>query len=146
MRRLIEYGPLASCTLDDIDEELIETLKQQRKKQVSKRGRPFSVASINRELATLRRLLRLAHEWKIIDRVPRVRLPRGERVREFVLSYQQEERYLDMAPQPLRDVAMLILDMGLRPGETAKLERKLRNPFPSSVDRQGLTAIYSLGS
>jgi len=31
------------------------------------------------ELATLRRLLRLAQEWKVLARVPRIRLLRGER-------------------------------------------------------------------
>ena len=56
--------------------------------------RPLSVATINRELATLRRLLRLAQEWKVIDRVPRIRLFRGEKNREFVLSYKQEALYL----------------------------------------------------
>ena len=42
-------------------------------------------ATVNRELATLRRILRLAHEWKEIDRVPRIRLLGGERIRDFVL-------------------------------------------------------------
>jgi len=122
MRRLLDFPDLTKCRLDKIDEELIEKLKHQRTRQVSRLGKPLSVASINRELATLRRLLRLAQEWKLIDRVPRIRLFRGEESREFVLSYQQEEWYLHMAPQPLKDVAMLMLDTGVRPGEACALE------------------------
>ena len=79
-------------------------------------------ASVNRELATLRRLLRLAQEWRVIDRVPRIHLLPGERTREFILSHQQEQPYLEATPQPLRDVALLILDTGLRPGEALALE------------------------
>jgi hypothetical protein len=43
-------------------------------------------ATDNRELATLRRMLRLAHEWKEIQRVPRIRLLSGERVGGFLCS------------------------------------------------------------
>ncbi|MCZ6492227.1 MAG: site-specific integrase [Acidobacteria bacterium] len=112
---LLRFGPLADASLDSIDEALVESFVQYRSKQVSP-------ASVNRELATLRRLLRLAQEWRIIDRVPRIRLLPGERIREFVLSHQQEQQYLEIAPQPLRDVALLILGTGLRPGEAAALE------------------------
>ena len=88
---------------------------------MSRYGRPLSPASVNRELATLRRLLRLAQEWKVLDRVPRIRLLRGERNREFVLSHLLEPKYLEAAPQPLRDVAILILETAVRPGEAAHL-------------------------
>ena len=77
---------------------------------------------MNRELATLRRLLRLAREWKVWDRVPRIRLLRGERNREFVLSHGFEPKYLKASPQPLRDVAVLILETGVRPGEAVGLQ------------------------
>jgi integrase len=76
---------------------------------------------VNRELATLRRLLWLAQEWKVLDRVPRIRLLRGERSREFVLSHGLEPQYLEAAPQPLRDIAMLMLETGVRPGEAVNL-------------------------
>jgi integrase len=134
MRRLLDFPELTKCRLDKIDEELVEKLKNQRTRQVSRLGRPLSVASINRELATLRRLLRLAQEWKLIDRLPRIRLFRGETNREFVLSYQQEKLYLESAPHPLADVAMLMLDTGARPGEAVGLEwRNVRlDPAPGS--------------
>jgi len=122
MRRLLADGELSPARLDAIDEALIDGYKQRRARQPSRRGRPLSVASINRELATLRRLLRLAQEWRLLDRIPRIRLLRGEHNREFVLSHAVEPRYLATAPQPLRDVAVLILETGVRPGEAVGLQ------------------------
>ncbi len=141
MRRLLEFPELVKCRLDKIDEELIEKLKGQRTRQVSRLGKPLSVASVNRELATLRRLLRLAQEWKLIDRIPRVRLFRGEKNREFVLSYEQEELYLHMAPSPLKDVAMLMLDTGARPGEACALEWRHVRLTPAPGARFGYVHI-----
>src|SRR5579864_1169791 len=69
LRRLQNYGPFATAPLDTIDEAMIDAYKQHRSTAVSRYRRPLSPASINRELATLRRLLRLAYEWKIINRV-----------------------------------------------------------------------------
>jgi len=96
---------------------------------------------VNRELATLRRALRLAQEWKVISRVPRLRLLPGERNREFVLSRAQEPRYLETAPQPLRDVAVLILDTGLRVGEAVALEWPDVNLNPIEGARLGFLRI-----
>jgi integrase len=79
-------------------------------------------ATVNRELATLRRMLRHAHEWREIQRVPRIRLLSGERTRDFVLSRKQEEIYLAACPQPLHNVAVIMLETGLRIGEALHLE------------------------
>jgi integrase len=122
LRRLLSEPQLAGVRLDAIDEAVIDGYKQRRTEQASRYGRPLSPASVNRELATLRRLLRLAQEWKVLDRVPRIRMLRGERMREFVLSHRAEQGYLDACPQPLRDVATLILETGVRPGEATSLQ------------------------
>ncbi len=115
---IVERPPAST---DAIDEAAIDAYKQRRTRQASRYGRPLMPASVNRELATLRRALRLAQEWKVIDRVPRIRLLRGERNREFVLSHRLEPVYLEVAPQPLKDVAILVLEMGVRPGEAIAL-------------------------
>jgi integrase len=122
LRRLLEDQPIASARLDAIDEAAIDGYKQRRTRRASRYGTPVSPASVNRELATLRRMLRLAQEWKLIDRVPRVRLVRGEKNREFVVSHRLEPKYLAALSQPLRDVAVLILETGLRIGEAVSLE------------------------
>ncbi len=79
-------------------------------------------ATVNREPATLRRMLRLAHERKVIQRILKIRLLSGERVLDFVLSRRQEELYLAACTQPLQDIAVLMLETGMRIGETLRLE------------------------
>jgi Phage integrase SAM-like domain len=60
LARLLEYKTLATARLHEIDEGLIEQYIQHRRQTVSP-------ASVNRELATLRRMLRLAwKKWKLI--------------------------------------------------------------------------------
>lgn len=123
LKQLLRFEKLREAKLDRIDEGMIERFVEWRSKSVSpKSGRPLSRASINRELATLRRMLHLAKEWKQISAVPKVRLLSGEKQREFVLSHEAEQRYLAAAPQPLRDVAMVLLDAGLRLGEALRLQ------------------------
>lgn len=113
--RLVDFLPLANAKLDRIDAQLIETFVQRRSETVTP-------ATVNRALATLRRALRLAQEWRLIDRVPRIRLLAGERNREFTLSHAQEPVYLAAAAQPLRDISLLILDTGLRLGEALAMD------------------------
>lgn len=89
--RLLEFAPLTDARLDQIDEALIESFVQHRVQK-------DCPATTNRSLATLRRLLYLPQEWRIIDRVPAIRLLPGEYAREFILSQAQERVYLEMAP------------------------------------------------
>src|SRR5207237_2516800 len=117
LARLLQWEPLAIARLEHIEEGLIE-------RYVQSRSHAVAPATINRELATFRRLLRLANEWHEIDRVPRIRLLPGERSRAFVLNHRAEELYLTAAPQPLRDIGSLMLDTGLRIGEVLRLETR----------------------
>jgi integrase len=83
----------------------------------------------------------LAYEWRIIDRVPRIRLLAGERNRESVLSHAQEELYLTAAPQPGKDVALLIADAGLRISEALNLEWRHVPLEPANGARFGYSHI-----
>ncbi len=121
-RRLLEYAPLANARLDEIDQAMIDAYKHTRRRQLSRYGRPVSPGSVNRELATLSRALRLALDWDLIGKVPKLKRLPGERSREFVLDQQNEDRYLAAAPQPLKDAALLMLDTGLRVGEVISLQ------------------------
>ncbi len=131
VRRLLEYEPLANARLDEIDEALVERYVQYRsskfarirtKEGLKETTRQISPATVNRALATLRRMLRLARRWHVIGSTPEIRPLRGERNREYVLGYAEEEVYLEFAAQPLRDVALLVIDTGLRIGEALALE------------------------
>jgi integrase len=114
MGQLLKNRVLRDARLDAIDESMIERYVTERRESVTP-------ASCNRELATLRRALRLAEDWKVIVRAPRIRLLKGERSRTFVLSYEQERAYLEACPSDLRDAASVMLDTGLRVGELVNL-------------------------
>ena len=104
----------------------------------------MSPASINRELATLRRLLRMAKSWKRIPRSAN-QIARGEKSREFVLSVEDEERYLDALPAAMRRLCTFLVDTGLRVGEALKLEWPQVNlrEKPGFVTVRGLIAKSS---
>jgi hypothetical protein len=72
----------------------VDLYKQARTTVKSKRKKPLAVALVNREPATLRRLLRLAHKCNIIGSLPKIELLGGEAQRAFVLSHEVEPIYL----------------------------------------------------
>jgi integrase len=114
--RLLDYKPLAECRLNLIDENLIDEYVRHRRQKVEP-------GTVNREIATLRRALRVA--WKIkklISSVPNFPRLQGEVERDFVLNYAQEKAYLTSAEDTLHDFAILSLDTGLRAGEGVLLE------------------------
>jgi len=85
LERLLAFEPLSSVRLDKIDSYEIEQYVQYRSKKVS-------VTTVNRELATLRRLLHLAAEWKVIQRVPRVKLLKAEKERSLCFRVPTKRR------------------------------------------------------
>ena len=80
------------------------------------------VSKMNRELEVLRRMLRLAQEWKEVGIIPKIsRLP-GEKPRDRVVSHSEEQAYLAACCPLLRDVATILVDTGLRVDEALRLE------------------------
>jgi hypothetical protein len=80
---LLEFEPLASARLDKIDEALLARFVARDSK--------VSIATVNRRLATLRRALRLAYEWRLLNRLPRIHMMPGEKRREYVLTAKDRE-------------------------------------------------------
>ena len=104
--------------LSEITPEEIDRYKQSRLNS----GRKGS--TINRDLACLRRLLRVAVKRNKLRSSPfsedRVDfLP--EQGRERILSFAEERKYLSAASPTLRDVATIILECGCRPDEVFRI-------------------------
>ena len=77
--------------------------------------------SINSSLRVLRRILRLATEWGIIEAAPKIEMLRGERWRERVVAMNEEVRYLVAATPLLREVVTVLFDTGVRPDELHRM-------------------------
>jgi integrase len=79
-----------------------------------------SPANSNRALRTLRRMLGKAAEWGLIIAAPRVKLLKEEG-RSALIDKETEPRLLAASSQPLRDVAIIVLDSGMRPSEVFEM-------------------------
>ena len=119
VKNLLAFERLASERLDRITTDLIAGYVARRQKAGLK------VSSINRELQALRRMFRLAQEWRNVDSIlPSVKMLSGENHRERVISSDEEKAYLTNASPIVRDVATIMLDCGLRPEECFRLKRE----------------------
>lgn len=86
------YPKLAGVPLDEIRAEHITGFIANR--QLAE----VQVSTVNRDLATLRRVFSLAMEWgKVSTILPRVRMLAGENRRERVLTAAEEAKYLEAA-------------------------------------------------
>jgi len=122
-----EFGaetPLAEITASRISEYKAKRLAAVRK--IGQGGaavdRRLTAAAVNRPLALLRHLLRLAHEeWEAIEAVPRIRLEKEPQGRLRWLTQDEITRLLEAATKSrnkeLRAAVILALNTGLRLGE-----------------------------
>src|SRR5277367_4394168 len=115
IRALLAFKPLASARLDAISNELAAEFASYRL------ANDMQVSTVNSSLRVLRRILRLAVEWGALEAAPIISLLQGERHRETVVTPEQERRYLEHAPEPLRSIATVLADTGLRPDECYNL-------------------------
>ena len=114
-RKLDPY--LRRLTLDQINGDVIWRICQGE----LKRGR--KPATVNRTLAVLRALLRMAHyEWEWLDRIPKVKLLAGEVERDRWLTREDAARLLAACPPHLVAVARFALATGCRAREITGLE------------------------
>jgi integrase len=114
-RVLCEYKPLADAPLDTIKESLLAGFKSQRLKE------GMAIATVNSTIRVLRATLNHAIEDGLLDFAPKLKVLKGANVRKWVLLPEQEQAYLDACTEPLRTVAIVILDAGLRPDECFRL-------------------------
>jgi integrase len=115
-------------TLDMITSAEVERFKIARSRERRKfatDGRHVTPASVNRDLAVLRIMFSLAIRLKKVKSNPvtEVKLLPEDNQYMRVISWEEEANYLAVTSQPLRDVAILILETGMRPGEVLQLRR-----------------------
>lgn len=116
IRPLLQSKQIAGTKLAEITSETVAAYAAHRQTA------GLQVGSINRELRVLRRVLRLAVEWGMIEKSPKVQMLRGEKRRERVVSDEDFARYLTCASPLLADVAIMLNDTGLRPEECHSLK------------------------
>jgi integrase len=115
--RLTAFPDLASAQISKIKPEVIACFAGARKAQ------GVGISAINGDLRTLRRLLRFAFEWELIPKPPVVHALPGERTRDRVISFEEEDKYLAAAGGSLRALTILAVDTGMRPNsELFRLE------------------------
>jgi integrase len=100
--------------LSEIDEQKIDAFRTWKQGLISRFGRKYSTASVNPCLATLKRALRLAYRWRMIERVPQISLLNGEQQKDSLLYSECEQEFLNNSPETLRTYAVLSIDLGLR--------------------------------
>ena len=115
LRLLAAFPDLANKKLDEISCEDATGFAAHRQ------AKKMQVSSINSSLRVLRRLLRVASEWGVISRSPKIQLLRGERHRERVITPAEEAKYLSAAPELLCAIATVLMDTGMRPEECFRL-------------------------
>ncbi|WP_371809221.1 tyrosine-type recombinase/integrase [Aquabacterium sp. A08] len=114
-RHLDRY--LGALTLNQINGDVIWRIVQG---ELQKGNKP---ATVNRYLATIRNLLRMARdEWQWIDTFPKIRLLPGEMERDRWLTREEAERLVRCCPPHLAALVRFALATGCRAGEITGLE------------------------
>lgn len=110
-----------TMTLPQITRAHVEAFKQSRKERLSYKGKPVSDAYCNRELATLRHMLKLALEEGLVETLPLVRLHKEEGERERTLSPEEYQQLLAGSPVHLQRIITCAYETGMRAGEIRNL-------------------------
>ena len=115
------------ASLDRITPEDVEKFKTERSKQKSARTeRQVRPATVNRELACLKALFNFAIKGDLIPKNPvcRVKFLAEDNEQMRVLTFDEQRIYLSAASQPLRDIATIMLETGMRPEEVYRIHRE----------------------
>jgi integrase len=130
LKAIKRYGPLAKAKLNEITSELAAEFATHRQ---NNGGNELATSTVNASIRVLRRVLRVAADWEIIDRVPKIKTKPGENHREHVVTKEEEIAYLTAArrcngrtgcepcPTLLFDVVTVLINTGLRPEECNRM-------------------------
>lgn len=108
---------LGAMTLDQMNGDVIWSIVQRELKRGNK------PATVNRYLALIRNLLRMARdEWQWIDNFPMIRLLPGEVERDRWLTREEADTLINVCPPHLAALVRFALSTGCRAGEITGLE------------------------
>ena len=126
MKCFFNNKPLRSITYGDLSRLKLQRLKTPTKRKDGTRA----IASVNRELALLRRMFNIAirEQWLIknpFNLGESLISAADEKKRERILSREEEIRLLEACDQPkckhLKSIIICALDTGMRQGEILKM-------------------------
>jgi len=91
--------------------------------QRKKDGKPISPATVNREIAMLKRIINKAMEWGKASKNPisKIKMFPEERKLRF-LSQQELERLIECSPEALKPIVIVAVFTGMRRGEILNLK------------------------
>jgi len=129
--------------LDDITTEMVENFKSARKNEVRKKvkdGRLITGTTVNRALETLKAMFYQAERmgYFVKNPVVGVQMFRQPIDSMRVISYEEQATYLAEASQPLRDIAEIMLDTGMRPEEVFRIRAE-------NIDFKQMTILNPFG-
>lgn len=111
--------PLNRITTREIDAYVCLKTRERSKRT----GKPLSASSLANHLGLLRRMLRVAHRWEMIDRVPEIQPPTKGTTDEY-LSREETRALIESADPMFRELILVVLRTGMRLGEVRELRKK----------------------
>ena len=143
LERLLAFAAIADAPLNAITGDLASKYARHRQEVAEN-----SVVTVNGDLRTLRRVLRIAVEWGKLAHAPAIHELPQPKGRERVVSFKEEALYLANASDNLRDATIFAVDTGMRPNSElfpllwADVDLTARAESPHGVIhvRQGKTA------
>jgi len=100
----------------DITAQRIAQYERDRLSKMSARRTPLAAATLNRELALVRHMLRLAEEWAYLQKVPRIRLGKEPEGRLRFLTEDEITRLLGAAAESQNTYFLPIVTIALNTG------------------------------
>lgn len=131
-KALIRYfgsQSIGKITSDDVENFKTWRARQKKAAQGKKGNRTklatqIRPATVNRELALLHHLFTRLDELVPRNPVSKVKKLDENNQQERVLNREEEKLYLMAASQPLQDIAVLMLETGMRPEEVCRIRRE----------------------
>lgn len=147
LNRFLTGAPLAEITRENILKIRTALTRHHY------RGKPLSPATINRDLAVLRSILkRCADEWDMLDACPKVPLFRLQKVEPRWATREQIHALLSRLAEHSRDMAIVACATGMRRTEVTHLKRayvdlkRATAYVPAAIAKNGEARVVPLNA